>query len=385
MTKILPLIVILLIFLNAFGTIAHSLIESECSSNTLKESILISKPIINVLDKYIQIEQENLTSFTKEAGNPIIPYVTKKFIFPIGTTIGNITIGFSPYIKIYISKSIIIAPEPKPLIYLKQSKEKMEINKTTYDNKSIYPLIDYEYSFGIGLEGQNHVVYCVLRIYPIKYLSSQNILYYSDKIDIKIEYNAPKNNIYFPQIYNLLIITPSEFKSYIRPLIDHKNNFDVQTYLITLDEIYNSVTSTRDNQEKIKLYIKNAIEDFGISYVLLVGGRKFQQNNWYLPVRYSNLDDYSDFENGYISDLYYADIYKYDANNGYSFEDWDSNRNDVFGEWNRNSTIKDSLDLYPDVYIGRLACRNKLEVINVVNKIIDYETNTFNQNWFKYI
>ena len=150
MTKILPLVVILLIFLNAFGTIAYSLKGSEYSNNNLKESILISKPIINVLDKYIQIEQENLTSFTKEAGNPIIPYVTKKFIFPIGTTITNINIEFSPYIKIYISKSIIIAPEPKPLIYLKQS---MEINKTTYDNKSIYPLIDYEYSVGIGLEG----------------------------------------------------------------------------------------------------------------------------------------------------------------------------------------------------------------------------------------
>ncbi|HHF56039.1 MAG TPA: peptidase C25, partial [Thermoplasmatales archaeon] len=45
---------------------------------------------------------------------------------------------------------------------------------------------------------------------------------------------------------------------------------------------------------------------------------------------------------------------------------------------------KDILDLNPDVYIGRLACRNVWEVNLMVNKIIEYEnSNAANQDWFK--
>ena len=39
------------------------------------------------------------------------------------------------------------------------------------------------------------------------------------------------------------------------------------------------------------------------------------------------------------------------------------------------------MDLYPDISFGRLACRNKIEVKNIVNKIIKYE-NSEKSNWF---
>jgi len=46
---------------------------------------------------------------------------------------------------------------------------------------------------------------------------------------------------------------------------------------------------------------------------------------------------------------------------------------------------KDIVDLYPDVYVGRLACRNAMEVKIMTDKIIDYETNTYGQSWFNKI
>jgi len=64
-----------------------------------------------------------------------------------------------------------------------------------------------------------------------------------------------------------------------------------------------------------------------------------------------------------------------------TFDDWDSNGDGVFAEWNMMK--KDNLDLYPDVYVGRLACRNSYEVKNMVEKIITYETTTYGQSWFK--
>ena len=154
--------------------------------------------------------------------------------------------------------------------------------------------------------------------------------------------------------------------------------------LVTLDEIYNGnyfSVQGRDDAEKIKYFIKDAIEEWGIKYVMLVGGRHggIGTEKWWCPVRYSNLDDGSD-ERQFLTDLYFSDIYKYENGNA-TFEDWDSNGNGVFAEW--KMTSKDILDMYPDVYVGRLACRNSYEVKKMVEKIITYETTTYGQDWFK--
>jgi hypothetical protein len=59
----------------------------------------------------------------------------------------------------------------------------------------------------------------------------------------------------------------------------------------------------------------------------------------------------------------------------------------VFGEcrlWEFSPA--DDVDLYPDVYIGRLACRNEEEVRICVNKIVNYEKNqSVNSDWFNNI
>ncbi|GAI96806.1 unnamed protein product, partial [marine sediment metagenome] len=120
---------------------------------------------------------------------------------------------------------------------------------------------------------------------------------------------------------------------------DHKNNHNLKTYLVTLEEIYSEYTDGRDEQENIKLFIKDEIEEKGIAYVFLVGGMIGQKYEWYLPVRYAS----SPSEEAYISDLYYADIYK---EGGTAFEDWDSNGNGIFAEY--TLLKKDIIDGNPD-------------------------------------
>jgi hypothetical protein len=82
-------------------------------------------------------------------------------------------------------------------------------------------------------------------------------------------------------------------------------------------------------------------------------------------------------EQSFISDLYYADIY--DGEGGFS--SWDSNGDGLFSVW--NLTFKEDMDLYPDVYLGRLPCRNIAEVKVMVNKIIKYEKEKSDNSWFK--
>ena len=183
--------------------------------------------------------------------------------------------------------------------------------------------------------------------------------------------------------YDLLIIAPSSFTDELQPLIDHKNVIGMPATIAALENIYEE-SPGRDNAEQIKYFIKHAIETWEIKYVLLVGGRKPSLINeeWLLPVRYSHIEDNVETpEKRYISDLYYADIYDSYGN----FSGWDTNENNVFSEWLSNKTADDIIDLYPDVYVGRLPCRNTFEVKIMVRKIIRYEQEPCDNSWFKKI
>ena len=181
-------------------------------------------------------------------------------------------------------------------------------------------------------------------------------------------------------IYDLLILTPQEFFRKLKPLVNHKNSFDVSTICVTLDEVYDQMYwQGRDHAEKIKYFIKNAFDKWGIKYALLVGDFR------HMPVRYVFNGDVNGgfYEPCFISELYYADIYD---ENG-DFSSWDSDGDGIYGEWIddgiSNVAEDKDINLRPDVYVGRLACRNIQEVKIMVSKIITYEATTYNQNWFK--
>lgn len=189
-------------------------------------------------------------------------------------------------------------------------------------------------------------------------------------------------------IYDFLIITPQKFSKYVQPLVDHKNKYGVKTISVNLQNVYEQTFwQGRDNAEKVKYFIKNSIENWGIKYVLLFGGVKGQSNEqWWIPVRYSNLErgylrESGELlaENKFLSDLYFADIYDSEGN----FSSWDTNNNMKFSEWPIGESAVDLPDLIPDVAVGRLTCRNVLEVIFTVRKIINYETDQKPDSWFK--
>ena len=191
--------------------------------------------------------------------------------------------------------------------------------------------------------------------------------------------SIPHSTLPSGDIYSLLIITPTVFKNALQPLVDHKQAMGMKTKLVTLDEVYRQMFwQGRDNAEKVKYFIKTAMEQWGIRYVLLVGGRSSQiAPTWYCPVRYVNMVDDWDVE--VLSDLYFADIYDAQGN----FSSWDSNHNGIYGEWYPNQTAQDiNIDFIPDVAVGRLPCRNIQEVRTMIKKIITYETTTDNQPWF---
>ena len=190
----------------------------------------------------------------------------------------------------------------------------------------------------------------------------------------------------------MVVIAPSLFKEELQPLVNHKNDIGVKTILKTTEDIYNEYTGF-DKPEQIKFFIKDALDNWGVHYVLLCGGlnslikanprddKNQGSMDWYVPVRYTNLNGGGIDDPGYISDLYYADIYDSEGN----FSSWDKDRygesDGIYAGW-QFGVQRDIIDLLPDLYIGRLACRNEKEVNTMVNKIINYETQSVDPSWF---
>ncbi len=185
------------------------------------------------------------------------------------------------------------------------------------------------------------------------------------------------------EAYDLLVVSPAVWTDELQPLAEHKEQHGIATKIVTLDDIYSEAyfkPTGRDNAEQIKYFLKNALDSWNVTYVMLVGGRQpaVQGEPWWLPVRYSHIEDnVATEEDRYLSDLYYADIY---TANG-SFSSWDTDRDGVYGEWRKNQPAEDIRDLHPDVCLGRLACRNAREVAIMVDKIITYETAAHGAPW----
>ena len=293
---------------------------------------------------------------------PVMPAYIKTYIFPFGTKI-RIRIqqdGVKEIGKIKVKPSYNVAPPVN----------NYKVKMTDYDENISYPASWHHYELHSGMVNGNRSTILKIFLYPARYING--ILYEAKKFKVSIEYELPKKDVLSNSNFDLLIVTPSKFLSYAQQLAEFKESHGIKTKVATMDEIKSM--SGRDNAEKLKYYIKNEIEQDGIKYVLLFGGRKpGVKEEWWVPVRYANVawpeqGEYKEIK--YVTDLYFADIY--DGNG--SFSSWDSNNNGVYGEWPPTGKRIDDMDLYPDVYIGRLACRNSLEAKIMVEKIISYES-----------
>ena len=367
--KIIQYLVVVALIFSSFTIVS---IGQEASNKEIKVDINFSSPIISEEKSFVNLGVIGANTCLIEPGKPIIPMCTKKFVFSYGTKIQSITCEISDINIMTLTNEIKPALQPvKP--DGKLDNKEILTKGSIYQTEGLFPHDWYSYSIGAGLDEKNeHKIFLILQIFPVRYNPLENKISYINNANLKIVYEETEN-IPFPIVseYDLLILSPTKFSNQLEKLVEHKESFGIRTNLVTLDEIYDGDYFTvegRDDPEKIKYFIKNAIEEWGIEYVLLVGGRiPGIKEKWHFPVRYVNIWAWD--EVSYISDLYFADIY-----NGIGeFSTWDTNENGVYGEWYENGDLLDDMDLYPDVKLGRLPCRLKFELNIIVNKIITYE------------
>jgi len=410
MKKIIATIIVFLLTLGSFSAIATDYEKQNgIEIQTENESIYFSSLTVEKADgEYIELQIKELSNYLMKSGKPILPKLVKVIELPFKATNIKVNVELGEITEQKITKEIKPCPRMLPLV---STSKELSINQikdeSIYQSRQPYPKEPFEYRVYSGLNDKNVIKkQVVLDIYPVSYNPSESTIETAKTCDIEITYEMSEEHFFSKNSdtkYDLVIITPKKFEKHLQKLVEHKNNTGTITTMKTTEEIYEEYTDKkiRDEPEKIKYFIKDALDNWNITYVLLVGGLKHQihasprdgpskgVSGWYLPVRYTSLYDKPKYplestglhDPGVISDLYYADIYDGES----KFSSWDPNEDDIFAAWGHPDYPKvkndTGIDMVPDVYVGRLPCRNIREVKTVVDKIITYES-TQKDDWF---
>jgi hypothetical protein len=157
-----------------------------------------------------------------------------------------------------------------------------------------------------------------------------------------------------PESYQYVIITSEAQRSGYEVYSDWKTTKGIPATVVTVEWINNNY-SGRDLPEKIRNFIIEAVDLWGTSYVLLGGDDQVVPSRvaWAMDCEAGFYDD----ENEIRADLYFSDL---DGT-------WDANGNSVFGE------VGDSVDLLPDVLVGRVPSDHLSHAQGVINKFLVYE------------
>jgi len=336
-------------------------------------SVTFQQPMISEQNQYATVSMDGTNSDLMVQNKPMLPSYIETFTFPFGTKIKSVTATPSDIQTQTISKDLMPTP---PMVAVGQNPETNTGDDLDYGTE-IYPSTWFDYNVGCGLYNGVLSVIVGVQIYPIRYHPAEKIVEWTEETNIVIEYESLTTQMSTGDSYQLVVIGPSEYSTQIATLITHKIGKGISSKFVSLDEIYSGTyfpATGRDNQEKIKYFIKNAIESWGTVNILLLGGSSK------VPVRETHvyIDGNPPDSEIFTSDLYYADIY----NETGGFSSWDTNNNNIFGEYNWNGQT-DDVDLYPDVYLTRLPATSSSQVSTCVNKIMNYENNPgYQQSWF---
>lgn len=160
--------------------------------------------------------------------------------------------------------------------------------------------------------------------------------------------------------YEYCIVTSRELAPAFRRLVALKRQKGYNAGIVCMEDILanpkfqngDEVSGINDDAGKLRAYLSYAWKNHGTKYVLL-GGKPP-----HVPIRYGKSTTLMP------TDLYFSDF------NG----NWDRNNDGIYGETG-------SVDYSPEVYIGRLLCKNGEEINNYIDKLLIYELNPGNGDY----
>ncbi|MGQ9664229.1 MAG: C25 family cysteine peptidase [bacterium] len=311
---------------------------------------------------------------TDEIGAPELPSKVIRIALPYGAKINRIEVLSTVYKEWQLKYDISFAQ--KPVILSKEIVENTSAqNSDIYLSKKPYPETILQFKGAYILD--NYQI-CELICVPFQYYPSLKKLIFYSSIDFAVHYEGglstqAKNDIIKKLVLNdediistperlernqlsYLIITESPMDTVFQRLADWKTKKGLPAGVRNVSWIISHYAG-EDSAAKIRNYLKTLV-DSNTKYVLLGGDVD------YIPCRFAYAMTCSA---GYVPgredtlpcDLYYADLQG----------NWDLDNDGSYGE------IEDSINLYPDLFVGRAPVNTIEEAQRFVNKILIYEKN----------
>ncbi|MHA1671828.1 MAG: C25 family cysteine peptidase [Promethearchaeota archaeon] len=330
-------------------------------------------------------------------GRPKIPFKTVKILLPSGYEYSRVDVSRGPMID--IEGKYIIEPAQAQAKIGSWDLPKYQIDEQIYNSNSEFPFDIYTFEGVHTYRGYNILV---LNLYPVSYIPLTGELSYTEKMNINIFLNETNQNNFgyrslqkdmlevqkfvdnpemincyndistkFPSLtltpgsYDYVIITSNALKNSagtytFQDLAIQKNSTGIQTRIITTEYIYANYPGI-DEPEKIRNFIIDAYNTWGIEYVLLGGdGDKVfaggESGDNIIPARGMYATAYGEIDYNITSDLYYAGL---DGN-------WNTDSDNIWGEIGED-------DLLTEVYVGRAPVDSESELSNFIKKSLFHE------------
>ncbi len=292
--------------------------------------------------------------WSDEVGKPQLPVIPKIVTLPKGERVPRIRVSFLEAETLPGEYLVFPAQRQYPLIFSQAKFDFTQPDPGVYNSRETYPQEVCQFVGGGNLFGERKAEFL---IYPIQYQPKERRLIFHKKIQLDLlteKRKRPKpNRQKMEGGFEYLVITTQPLATTFLPLIQWKTKKGVKAEIRQVEWIYAHYPG-RDNPEKIRNYLKT-LPDSGVKWVLLGGDVGL------VPCRYAYAMTCSAFyhqrEDLLPCDLYYSDL------DG----DWNFDRDTIFGE------VCDSIDLYPDLFVGRAPVNTVSEAQSFVNKVLAYE------------
>jgi len=310
---------------------------------------------------------------TSTVGAPELPVKAIKVALPLGAT--NVKVEIIATETEVLDGTYLLSCAQPPVI-LSQDAITLVVppDQGIYESYRLYPEQVIEIR-GIGLYDKHQV--CELLFYPLQYQPKTRKLTHHQSVQFRLTFSGgneiPAQNSNLKKMVinpeniletrphrtrediSYLIISNPPVDTVFQRLADWKTQKGIPAQVRTVDWIL-AYYSGEDTAASIRNYIKT-LPDSNIQYVLLGGDTDI------IPCRFAYAMACSAFmhsrEDSLPCDLYYADLQG----------NWDFDGDGIYGE------IEDSVDLYPDVLIGRAPVSSIIQAQNFADKILTYETN----------
>lgn len=145
-----------------------------------------------------------------------------------------------------------------------------------------------------------------------------------------------------------VVISPDSLADIYQKLADYKIRVGIATVVRTLSTVRAADPRSNDLAQAVRSFIRSARDLWGARWAILAGDHDA------IPMRYARVQFGEELD--IPSDAYYADL---DGT-------WDGNGNGIYGE------VADSLDMNPDVAVGRLSAGTRAEAQALVAKSLLY-------------